>query len=327
MTPAPVRTVFFGSGAFAVPILDAVSTHPSLTLVAAIVPPARPVGRRAELAPVPVAVRAEQLGVPVVEIARVRDVEAQAVIRSLAPELAVLADFGQIVPPAVLDIPRLGFLNVHPSVLPRHRGATPIQATIAAGDATAGVSIIRMDAGLDTGPVLAKEAWPLDGTEDLPALERAAADRGAALLASILDGVVAGARPAIAQGEAGASMTRTLRREDGRLDPNVGAAALERRVRAYRPWPGTFLELEGGRLLVLAASVAPLRPGDQSGHLAEHDLGLALVCADGRLVLDAVQAPGGRPMPASAYRRGHPEVVGARVGRDAGSLESAVHHA
>ena len=154
----------------------------------------------------------------------------------------MLADYGQIVPAALLD-PPFGALNLHPSLLPRHRGASPIPAAIVAGDRETGVTLMRMDAGLDTGPIVAVERLPLAGSETAPELEARLADLAADLLARSLEPWLRGDLPATPQPEEGATLTRPLRREDGRLDPALPAADLERRVRAYLPWPGTFLEV------------------------------------------------------------------------------------
>ena len=194
----PARAIFFGSGSFAVPILDAVARHPRLRLVAVVTAPDRPAGRSRTVTPTPVAARARELGVALLQPAKVRAPEAVADIAAFRPDLGVLADYGQIIPVALLDLPPHGILNLHPSLLPRHRGATPIPATIAAGDAEGGVTIIRMDEGIDTGSIVAARSWPLDGTARAPELEARAAAEGADLLAGIvgrwLDGRVAGPR-------------------------------------------------------------------------------------------------------------------------------------
>jgi methionyl-tRNA formyltransferase len=317
--PAPgraadrARTIFFGSGAFALPILDAVASDPRLELVAVVTAPDRPAGRDRALTPTPVAARAAELGVRLLQPERVRAPEAVGEIQGLRPDLAVLADYGQIIPGALLDLPRRGILNVHPSLLPRHRGAAPIQATIAEGDARTGVTIIRMDEGVDTGPIVAVTDWPLIGTERAPDLEMFAAREGAALLARTIEGWLAGVTPAVPQDEAGASVTRTLRREDGRLDPSRPAAELERRIRACAPWPGSFLETPAGRLVVHAASMARTSAGDVPGRLVRHEDRLALATRDGRLVLDEVQLAGKRPMAGDEFLRGQPRLADASV--------------
>jgi methionyl-tRNA formyltransferase len=309
----PARTILLGSGSFAVPILDAVAAHPRVDLVAVVTAPDRPAGRSKALTPTPVAARARELGVPVLQPARVRSPEAVAALAALQPELGVLADYGQIIPAALLDLPRRGILNVHPSLLPRHRGATPIAATIAAGDAEGGVTIFRMDEGVDTGPIVATRAWPLDGTERAPALEARAASEGAELLRSTLGPWLDAAVNAHPQGAGGVTLTRPFRREDARLDPSRPAGELERRVRANEPWPGTFVDTELGRVSLLAASVGEARPGDEPGRLVEHDGRLALATADGRLVLEEARREGRRSSDGSEFLRGQRQLVGTSV--------------
>ena len=266
------------------------------------------------LRPTPLAVRAGQLDVPLLRPVRIRDAAAIEDIAALRPDLGILADYGRIVPPAILDLPEHGILNVHPSLLPRHRGATPIPAAILAGDAMTGVTIIRMDAGLDTGPIVASLGWPLDGTETTPVLESLAADAGARLLARTLAGWLDGSLEARAQGDMTATLTRPLRRENGALDATRPAAELQRQIRAYQPWPGSFIDTAVGRLVVLSGSVAETLPGDGSGDLVTHGHGLALTTADGRLVLDRVQPAGGRPMSGPEFRRGRGrDVLGAAL--------------
>jgi methionyl-tRNA formyltransferase len=308
------RTVFFGSGAFALPILDALSSAAEVELVGVVTAPDRPVGRRAELTLVPVARRARELGLPLLQPPRLRAPDAVALVAALRPELGILADYGQIVPPSVLDLPGRGILNVHPSALPRHRGATPIPATIAAGDQSAAVTLIHMDEGLDTGPIVSQESWPLDGTETAVTLEAEAARRGAELVRRSVAGWLAGTLPAIPQATSGVTMTRPLHRDDGRLDPARPAVDLERLVRAHVPWPGSFLDTDSGRLIVHAADVVPGEPTDQPGRIVTHGDGLALTTADGRLRLQQVQLAGRRAMDSGSLRRGAPALVGQTVG-------------
>ena len=306
-SPSPARTVFFGSGEFAVPILDAVASMPALAIVGVVTAPDRPRGRSGTLTPTAVAVRAAQLGLPILRPERVRTPEATEVIARLEPDLGVLADYGRIVPAGILELPPHGILNVHPSLLPRHRGATPIPATIAAGDESAGVSIIRMDDGIDTGPIVAQEAWALDGSERAPDLEASAARHGADLLARTIPAWLAGAIPAVPQDEASATSTRPFRREDGRLDPTRPAVVLERQVRANAPWPGTFIETADGRLAIIGASIGP--PDATPGTITAD----GLVTADGVLRFDQVQPAGGKPMSWAAFVRGRPGIVGSAV--------------
>ena len=303
-----MRTVFLGSGVFAVPTLRAVAAHPLVDLVAIVTAPPRPAGRKAERRPTPVA-QAVPDGTLLLTPDRLRAPESLAEIGALRPELAVLADYGQIVPAPLLELEH-GALNLHPSLLPRHRGASPVQAAILAGDRETGVTLMRMDPGLDTGDIVAVEALPLTGAERAPELERRLASLAADLLARSIGPWLAGELRPHPQPAAGVTLTRPLRREDGRLDPARSAAELERQVRAYDPWPGTFVETTEGRLAILDAAVEAVgAPGPGVGRFDATGLGTS----DGTLRLRDVQPAGGSRMAWDAFRRGHPGIVGSAV--------------
>jgi methionyl-tRNA formyltransferase len=313
VTPQPggdrVRTVYLGSGGFGAPALRRLAAHPAIQLVGVVTAPPRPVGRRQVFTPTPIGALAAELGLgPVLAPIRLRAPESIEAVLALEPGLAVLADYGQIVPPAILDLPH-GALNLHPSALPRWRGAAPIPATILAGDPGTAVSLMRMDAGIDTGPVVARVDVPLTGDERAPDLELHLAQIAGELLDRSLWPWLRGELTAEPQAADGVELTRPLRREDGRLDPFRTAAALERQVRAYLPWPGTFLELDGERLVVAAASVAPREPGDRAGTLVRHGRLPALATSDGRLVLAQVTPPGKRPMAGEDWLRGRRDLA------------------
>ena len=298
------RTVFLGSGAFGIPALRCLAAHPRIALVGVVAAPARPVGRHAVPTPTPVATLAAELGVgPVLVPERLRAAESVGSVLALEPVLAVLADYGQLVPPALLDLPH-GALNLHPSALPRFRGASPVPATIAAGDRETAVSLMRMDAGLDTGPLVAQVRVPLAGDETAPDLEARLAEVAADLLCRVLGDWLDGVLPEHPQASDGASLTRPLRRADGRLDPRRPAADLARLVRAYQPRPGTYAEVDGERLVVSAARVAAAAPGDVPGALVREAGAPALATVSGRLVLERVTPAGRRPMAGSDWLRG-----------------------
>ncbi len=321
MTPA--RTVFLGSGSFAVPILEMLAEHPGIDLRAVVTAPPRAVGRARSIAPSVVGSRAAAMALPVLAPERLRAPDAIEQLQALRPDLIILADYGQIVPRSVLELPPHGALNLHPSLLPRHRGATPVPAAILAGDRMTGVSLMRMDEGLDTGPLIAVREVPLSGDETTPVLETALARVAAELLARSLPLWLAGDLAATRQVEEGASLSRPLRRQDGRLDPCRAAVSSERQIRAYQPWPGSFLETDEGRLVAWQGRVR-----DAAGQTAaaEHGVvdappgmlvaageGLGLVTADGILELVEVQPAGGRRMRGSEYARGRPGLVGSCV--------------
>jgi methionyl-tRNA formyltransferase len=307
---ARARTAFFGSGAFAVGILETLQGLPEVDLTTVVTVPDRPVGRSRAPVPTPVAQRAAELGLAVVKPSSLRTPNGTAAVAEASPDLAILADYGRLVPPGVLEIPRLGFLNLHPSLLPRHRGATPIAGAILAGDDTTGVTLFRMDAGLDTGPIVAQERWLLAPDATADDLVLVAATRAADLLAAALPRWLAGQLEPRPQDEAVATLTRPFGREDGRLDPGQPALLLERRVRALRPWPGTFVEAGGTRIAVTRSSVAPSGPSDVAGRLVGDEGGLALATVDGRLRLLEVRPAGGRSMSGSELRRGRPGLIG-----------------
>jgi methionyl-tRNA formyltransferase len=305
----PVRTVFFGSGSFAIPILDALVAMPGIRVVAVVSAPDRPVGRKAILTPTPVTTRALSLDLPVLRPVRVRRPESIDELRAIAPDLVVLADYGQLIPRSLLDLPPRGFLNLHPSALPRHRGAAPIPATILADDTESAVTLMVVGEEMDAGPIVAAEPLEVRPDDTAVALEERAAEAAARLLRRALPEWLAGRLAPRPQPAEGVTLTRPLRREDGRLDPSGSAVALERQVRAYQPWPGSYIESDrtvGGRLIVWQAHAIPSERADREGELVETAGGeLAFATRQGWLVVDVLQAAGGRPMPAAEYRRGH----------------------
>jgi methionyl-tRNA formyltransferase len=310
------RAVFFGSGSFGVPVLDAVADAPEIELVGVVSVPDKAAGRHRDVSPVPVAARARERSLPLLQPATLRPPEGAAAIQALGADVGILADYGRIVPADILAAVQGGILNVHPSLLPRHRGATPIPAAILAGDAETGVTIIRMDAGVDTGPIVAADRWPLDGTETAPQLEAQAAARGAALLRRTLGPWLDGRIAPVPQPLEGATTTRPFRRADGRLDPDAPVEELERRVRALQPWPGSWVETVAGRLTIWRAEAVP---GWEAGAAAQPGVfgRFGLHARDGYLALREVQPAGGKRMTFEELVRGRPAIVGSSVVREA----------
>ena len=314
---SPVRTVFLGSGGFGVETLRSLAAIPDVELVGVVTAPPRPAGRRGELRPTEIEGAAREAGLgPIITPTRLRAPESLDSILELRPGLAVLADYGQIVPGPILELAH-GALNLHPSLLPRYRGATPIQAAILAGDRRTGVTLFRMDEGLDTGPIVARREVELSGREIGPDLEARLVAVAADLLREAIGPWLRGELAATPQPSEGATLTRPLRREDGRLDPSEPAIALERRVRALQPWPGSSLETAAGRVTVWRASVGPRdrAPLATPGTIVADGRSLGLVTADGLLWLDAVQPAGGRRMSGEEFRRGRGrDLEGSSVG-------------
>jgi methionyl-tRNA formyltransferase len=301
-----MRLAFMGSPDFAVPALTAL--HEAGHVIAAVYcQPPRPAGRGQAVRPCPVHRAAEQLGLEVRTPARLRGDDAvQAGFAALELDAAVVVAYGLILPPAMLAAPRLGALNIHASLLPRWRGAAPIQAAILAGDTETGVTIMRMDAGLDTGPMLLREAVPITATTTAAVLHDSLAAIGARL---ILRALAEDSSPVPQPSEA-ASYAPKLTRADARIDWTGAAAAIERRVRAFDPWPGTFTLLDGAMLKVLGAARAE---GDGIPGVVLDDC-LTVACGNGALRLTRVQLAGRAPLEAEAFLRGHPVAAGTRLG-------------
>jgi methionyl-tRNA formyltransferase len=301
-----VRIAFMGSPDFAVPALRAL--HGAGHAIAAVYcQPPRPAGRGQAVRRCPVHDAAAALGLAVRTPARLRRDEAEhAAFAALDLDAAVVVAYGLILPPAMLAAPRRGCLNIHASLLPRWRGAAPIQAAILAGDAETGISIMRMDAGLDTGPVLLREAVPIGPRTTAAMLHDVLAGVGAHLILRALEKNP----PAVPQPEDGVTYAPKLTRDDGRLDWTRDAMALDRRVRAFDPWPGTFTTLDGETLKVLAAE--PVDGAGEPGIVLDSLLSVAT--GAGALRLTRVQAPGRAPLDAAAFLRGHKVPPGTRPG-------------
>jgi methionyl-tRNA formyltransferase len=313
VTEGRARTVFIGSGGFGRESLWQLGQHPDVDLVGVVTAPARPAGRSGRLTVTPIHEAARHLEVrPILTPARLGDHASVGEVLALAPDLVVLADYGQIVPSALLDASH-GALNLHPSLLPRHRGATPIPAAILAGDRETGVTLMRMDEGLDTGPIIAQSRVALVGDETTPLLEESLEIEAASLLTRYLGPWLRHKIAATPQSDDGATMTRPLRREDGRLDPRRPATDLERQVRAYQPWPGSFVETPLGRLIVWRAEPAAGGPAVDSLPLGTFDETGFTTGAASHLRLREVQPAGGSRMSWDAFVRGRPTIVGSSI--------------
>jgi len=299
-SPHP-RTVFMGSPEFALPTLRLLVE--AVPVVGVVTQPDRPAGRGQTLTPPPVKVLAQSLNLPLIQPARLREEAALQQLHAWAPELIVVAAFGQILRSAVLDLPPFGCLNVHASLLPRWRGAAPIQAAILAGDPQTGVTIMRLDPGVDTGPLLAQRSLPIDLQDTALSLSQKLAELGAQLLVDTLPAYLSDElipQPQPATGETYASM---LKKDAGQLDFSRPAHELARRVRAFNPWPGAYTTWNG-QILKIHRAHAVEGHADDPGSRRIVDGLPAIVTAHGWLVLDEVQPAGKKPMPARVFLQG-----------------------
>ena len=297
----PLRIVFAGTPEFALPSLRAAARHGEI--VAVYTQPDRPAGRGRQLTASPVKQAAVNSGWPVRQPTTLKTLEARHALAALKPDVMVVVAYGLLLPPKILAIPQQGCWNVHASLLPRWRGAAPIQRAIEAGDAQTGVCLMRMDAGLDTGPVMLSQTTPIDPDDTGGSLHNRLAELGAEVLSDGLTLLRAGMRPvARPQAEAGATYARKLEKSEARLDWNASAIVLERKVRAYTPWPIAEAVVDGERLRIHEAQALALQHDAVPGTvLAASRDGLDIACAEGALRLTVVQREGGRAMPVADY--------------------------
>ena len=306
-----MRIVFAGTPAFAVPSLRAAHAHHEV--VAVYTQPDRPAGRGRGLTPSPVKLEAIQRGIPVLQPESLRKKSSQEALRELAPDLMIVVAYGLILPQAVLDIPRFGCWNVHASLLPRWRGAAPIQRAIEAGDAETGVCLMQMEAGLDTGPVLLSQRTPIGDQETGGQLHDRLSELGARVLADGLGLLRAGMRPmAQPQPEAGATYAHKLEKHEARLDWSQPADALARKVRAFEPWPVAEATVAGERLRIHGAVALDLAHRAEPGTLLTAGRqGLDIACGEGALRLRVVQREGGKAITAADYLNARRDLVSA----------------
>ena len=308
-----MRVVFMGTPDFAASALKSLidSKH---SVVAVVSQPDRKAGRGRQLRPPPVAALARDHQLPLLQVETCRTRAFRDWVASHKPDIGVVAAFGHILGPKALAVPRRGCLNIHASLLPRWRGAAPIQAAIAAGDPTTGVTIMQMDAGLDTGPMLLTRSVPIALDDTATTLHDALAELGATAIVDALNALQTGQLDGTPQPDRGVTYAEKLRKSDGIIDWSVSASELQRRVRAFHPWPGTVTTLEG-RPLKLHPPVAVVdgdgAPGKVLGASAE---GLVVACGQGALRIGRLQSQGQRVLDAAAFFSGHKVEPGTVVG-------------
>jgi len=305
-----MRVVFMGSPEFSIPTLNELAQR--YQVIGVVTQPDRPAGRGRRQSASAVKQFAIQSGLNVVEPVNLRAAQSIEQLASLTPDLIVVAAFGQILPQAILELPPHGCLNVHASLLPRWRGASPVQAAILHGDPETGVSIMRMDAGLDTGPIVAQRTTPIDAGETGGTLGTRLAQLGAELLIGVLPAYLAGEIAPAAQDDSHATHAPRIKKDDGLIDLNLPAARLARQIRAYEPSPGSYLQWNGRRLLVRAARAAATGQ-TAPGQVFEVDRRPAIGTGDGALVLERVQPEGKRSMDGQSFLQGWPDFLRAQL--------------
>ncbi len=309
MSNRPLKTIFMGTPEFACPGLKRLAENPEFSILAVISQPDKPAGRGQALAEPPVKALAKSLNIPVHQPLKIK--EATEMIKGLEPDLIVVIAYGKIIPQAILDIPKHGCVNVHASLLPRYRGAACLNAPILNGDSETGVTIMLMDAGLDTGPVLKQEKISLDGKETLSWLHDRLSKLGAEALPDVLKGLADEKIKPQAQTETGATYVKMLSREDGKIDWTRPAKEIKRRIRGLNPWPGTFALAKNGKIVkILEADekipeIGQIKPGE----IALENGQLLIGCGDGAIAIKRLQLEGGKPLDAQAFARGHRDMI------------------
>lgn len=314
----PLKTIFMGTAELACASLQALGRAEGIQLVAAVSQPDKPRGRDLKVQPTPVKAVAVSMAVPVLQPTRARDAGFIEQLRGLQPDLIVVAAYGQILPQAILDLPWFGCLNVHTSLLPRHRGAAPIQWAILDGDPQTGVTIMKMDAGLDTGAILTQVTTPIAAEDNAQTLHDRLAHLGSELLVNTIPDYIAGQITPRPQSAEGVTYARKLTKEDGRLDWTQLARSLWNRVRAFTPWPGafTFQQLEGKSRLLKIWSTQVVETGSgQPGEVLHADKsGIVAACGEGALRILELQREGGRRLSAAEFLAGHELPPGTLLG-------------
>lgn len=302
-----MRVVFFGTPAIAVPFLSALLTAEDMTVVGLVCAPDAPQGRHQVMTPPATATLFAGRG-PIFQPVSVRkDLQIAQQLADLRADVFVVVAYGKILPEEILAIPTLGCINVHPSLLPRWRGPSPLQATILGGDTEGGVTIMQMDAAMDHGPILAQERFTLDSEETLPSLTQRAVAVGVPLLLSVLRGVVDGSIILQEQDHAAATVCGFLKKEDGNVNWDESAELLARKVRAYTPWPG----MRSNDVKILRCRVSD-RPQRAPGQVVVEESQLFVGTGTAPLELLDVQPAGSKPMSAAAFLNGHPGLDGAQ---------------
>jgi methionyl-tRNA formyltransferase len=306
-----LRVIFCGTGEIGLPALTALLNSKKYEVPGVITQPDKPAGRDLKSRASAIKIHALERGIPVHQPLKLRDAASLDILRELNPDVMVVVAYGQILPRSVLELPRLGCVNLHASLLPRHRGASPIHAAILAGDAKTGMTVMYMDEGLDTGDVLLEEALEIGSQETTGELHDRLAALAAPSLLRALNLLDAGIAPRTPQDSHSATYAPKLKKSDGWLDWSKPASELALRIRAMSPWPGAFARI-AGQVLKIHAAAEHSHSGTPGEVLHAHDSGLMIACGRGSLELLSLQLQGRKRLPAAEFLRGFPLAVGAR---------------
>ena len=318
MTLENTRCVFFGTPELAVPFLEFLNEK-NIRIVGVVTQPDKPQGRHQALQPTPINVAARKLSLTVFTFDSLRKAESVTALSELKPDLFIVVAFGLIIPKKFLGLRGLGSINVHPSLLPKYRGPSPIPAPILEGDAETGITIMKMDAGIDTGPILQAIKIALDKNETASSLTQKIMSRGPEFLFQVLNDYVAGSIKPIPQHASDASNTKILSKADGLIDWHQSASIIERKIRAYQPWPGAYTYWNGKKLDIIEAEHSPLMTSLPPGMLTDQGSRAGIVTGGGQegniLMLQKVRLESKKETSIEAFLRGHPDFLKGYIGK------------
>jgi methionyl-tRNA formyltransferase len=313
----PLRIIFMGTAELSCASLEKLAQDKNFSVLAVVTQPDKPKGRDLKLTPSPVKVLAQKLNLPVLQPLKARDEPFIGELRALAPDLIIVIAYGQILPPAILDLPRHGCLNVHTSLLPKYRGAAPIQWAIANGDPETGVTVMKMDAGLDTGPIVSLRRTPILPSDDSQILHDRLAQLGADLLVETIPNYVAGKIQPQPQPAEGSTYAAKIKKEDGHIDWTQPAEKIWNRLRAFTPWPGayTFLKSEPRPHLLKIWKAEGVEKNGRPGEILSADKsGIVVACGEKALRISELQREGGKRLTTEQFLAGFPLKPGLKLG-------------
>lgn len=304
-----LKIIFLGTPEFAVPILEKLITS-DYKPTAVFCAPDKPIGRQQILTPPPIKILAQKYNIPVYQPANKKELAEQ--VANLKPDLIISAAYGIIVPEEVLAAPKFGCLNIHPSLLPRYRGASPLQTAILNGDEKTGVTIFKMDEKMDTGAIIAQQEYSLIKQKlTTPELSKELAKISADLLIKTLPDWISGKITPQPQNNALATYSKIIAKEDGRIDWQKPTEEIEQQIRAYTPWPGTYTTIDGSKIKIIEGEASEKNHSQQAGEVFLAGANnLAVQTGSGALIIKKLQAEGGKPLSVSDFLRGHKNIIG-----------------
>ena len=307
------NTIFFGTPDFAVPVLDELIKLPFINLKAVVTQPDKPVGKKQTITPPPVKTLALDNNLTVLQPTKIKSSNFIETIKKYKPDVVLIIAYGKIITKELLEIPEYGWLNIHGSLLPKFRGASPIQAAILAGEEKTGVTLMKIDEGLDTGPIIAKEETTISYTDNFESLHDKLAKLSIKVIEKNLKKYLNNKIPAIPQLETTTEITKTISKSDGKINWENSADFIDRQIRAYTPWPGTYTFWNNKRLIIIDGEINMLPSKIESGTIFVHGNKIFVGAGNNAIKLNTIQLAGKKPTNIQAFIKGHPDFINAKL--------------